>query len=102
MDYSKEKNGTYYHKDTPDAVVAVLEECRLNQTRIVLDYGDTTTKKSWGEIHDIKGRVGRSTGDRKIPILLHNSRSMGGCSILTHCILSIKESKGGRVLYSLD
>jgi len=97
----KEINGTSYDKRTPEEVVKVLEQCRKDGTRIVLDYGNTTTGESWGEVYDITGTIGRSAGNTKIPILLHNARSIGGGAILDHCIISIKESKGKRILYQL-
>jgi len=96
----KEINGTSYDERTSQDVITILERCRLNQTRIVLDYGDVETGKSWGEVHDITGRISRSTGTVKIPILVHNTRSFGGGGILDNCIIGIKESRGGRVLYS--
>lgn len=96
----KEINGTSYDVRTNDKIINVLEKCRRNGTRIILDYGDTETGESWNEVYDITGRLGRSTGNVKIPILLHNSRSIGGGAILDHCIIGIKESKGGKVLYS--
>jgi len=101
MKNHKEVNGTNYHIDTNDKVIKVLERCRENRTRIVIDYGNVETKESWNEVFDISGYVGRSTGSIKIPLLVHNSRSYGGGSILTHCILSIKESKGKGVLFSV-
>lgn len=94
-------NGTSYSVDTCDRVIEVLERCKANRTRIVLDYGDVKTKVSWNEEFDIMGYIGRSNGSIKVPLLIHNSRSLGGGCILTDCILSIKESKGKRVLYSL-
>lgn len=93
------ESGTWYNSNTAYQVIQVLEQCRQNRTRIILDYGDTQTGKSWGEIHDVCGYVGRSTGSQKIPILVFNSRSYGGGAILTHCIVSIKTSAGKRVLY---
>lgn len=42
------------------------------------------------------GTVGRSTGKVKIPLLVHNSRSMGGGGILTHCIIGIRLSRKDR------
>ena len=93
-------NGTAYHKETPKKLVDVLENVRQSRTRIVLDYGDTKSGKSFGEVNDIKGYIGRSTGI-KIPLLIYNSRCFGGGAILDHCILTVKESRGGKVLYSV-
>ncbi len=93
-------NGTYYHVETSDHLVTLLETLRLNQTRIRLDYGDTTTGKSWGEHYDIVGHISRSTGPVRIPILIHNVRSMGGGAILTHCIIKIvyaNKKQGGTI-----
>ena len=94
-------NGTSYHIQTNEKLIEVLEYCMRNNVRIVVDYGNVETKESWNETYDIKGRLGRSGGNIKVPILLYNKRSIGGSAILDHCILSIKESKGGRVLYSV-
>jgi len=92
-------NGTSYDERTDDEVIRVLERCRTNNTRVVLDYGDTKTGKSWNDRYGITGRVGRSGGQVKIPILLHNKRSKGGGAILTDCIIGIKRSKGKDTLY---
>ena len=92
-------NGTSYDKRTDDELIRNLEHCRMNNIRVVLDYGDTKTGSSWNERYDITGRVGRSSGQIKVPILLHNKRSHGGGSILTHCIIGIKRSKGKDTLY---
>lgn len=98
----KEVNGTSYDVRTNDNVINILENCRKNNIRIVLDYGNTTTGKSWNEVFNIVGRIGRSTGNIKVPILLYNNRSIGGHSILDHCIISIKKSKGSEILYSYN
>lgn len=93
------ENGTWYNAETPYQVIQILEQCRASRTRIILDYGDTQDGKSWGELHDVCGYVGRSTGGKKIPILVYNRRSYGGGAILTHAIVRIMTSKGKRVLY---
>jgi len=93
-----EINGTSFQNETKREVAELLERCRANRTRVILDYGHSDGK-SWGEIYDIIGYIGRSTGSIKVPLLLYNSRSYGGSAILTKCIIQIKESKGGRVLY---
>jgi hypothetical protein len=94
-----EVNGTSYHIETPKEVIDVLESARENRTRIIVDFGDVKTGKSWNESFDIAGYVGRSTGTSKIPLLVHNARSMGGGGLLDHCIVKIVTSKGKRVLY---
>jgi hypothetical protein len=95
----KTSDGTCYNTQTPDKVVQILERARRDRTRLVFDYGDATTGKSWGECYDIVGYIGRSTGTNKIPILVFNSRSWGGGAISDDCIIKISESKGKRMLY---
>ena len=92
-------NGTSYDERTSQKVIDILEQSRTNDLRIELDYGDVKTGKSWGETHDITGTIGRSTGTIKIPILVHNCRSVGGGGVLDDCIIRIRESKGKQVLY---
>jgi len=94
-------NGTSYHVETSAEVIRILEIVKSNNTRIVLDYGDVKTGKSWGEVYDITGRVGRSCGSIQIPLLIHNKRSSGGGAILDHCIIGIKTSIGKVSLYEL-
>lgn len=102
--YKITPDGTAYHIDTPDDLVAVLQRLRLEGTRIKLDYGDVKTGESWGEVHDVAGRISRSTGKFKVPILLNNSRSSGGGSIITDRILSIRYSNGKNygMIYKLE
>lgn len=83
---------------TPMQVVSMLMKHlghRHTQTeeRIRLDYGDVNTLKSWNETHDVEGYVGVTTGKLRAFILVHNKRSMGGSTILTDCILSIRTAK---------
>lgn len=56
----------------------------------------------WNEQFDVTGYVGRSTGPIKVPLLIHNRRSLGGPAILDHCIIGVRETgKDGRLLYQL-
>jgi len=99
MDTYKTVNGTSYHVGTPDAVIAVLEEARLNRTRLHISLGNSETGEDWLEEHDILGNISRSLGPTKVPLLIANRRSLGGGAILDHCIVRIRESAGGRILY---
>lgn len=95
----KNLGGTFYHFETEDKVCRVLETCMNTHERIRIYLGDAATGKDWGEVNDVKGYVGRSTGQIKIPLLVYNSRSLGGGALLDHCIVKIETTKGKRVLY---
>jgi hypothetical protein len=99
MEEYKVVNGTYYKKTLPDQIIKVLEECRLNQIRIKLCYGNTKTGRDWQEQYNTCGTIGRSTGICKIPILVHNSRSLGGGAI-SDSVVRIETTTGKQVLYS--
>lgn len=96
------QNGTSFDSRTPDEVIRVLENARLNRTRLHISLGETEgpqAGKDWLEEWDVMGYVGRSMGPVKVPLLIANRRSTGGGAILDHCIVRIRESAGGRVLY---
>ena len=86
-------NGTSYNENTPKEVIRILENARVNKTRVRLFFGDTSSGQDWLEEYDTIGYVGRSCGEIKIPILLKNERSSGGGGILTHCIVRITIDK---------
>lgn len=95
MDNNKYKvvNGTAYHINTADSVIRILEYARQNRIRIRLWYGDAKTGRNWMEVYDTIGIIGRSTGTYKIPLLIKNSRSIGGSAILDNCIVKITIDK---------
>lgn len=98
---------TCYHEETPERVKQILELCRLSRNgwtkyRVHLFYGDTETTDfervhkrkpdpghDWNDENDVTGYVGRSTGLKPIPLLIHNSRSYGGGAIMDDCIVRI-------------
>lgn len=97
-------NGTSYDERTHDAVIRVLETARQNRTRLHISLGETDYDRGkigldWLEEFETHGYVGRSMGPIKVPLLLSNSRSIGGGAILDHCIVRIRRAAGGRVLY---
>ena len=69
------------------------------RTRLHISLGDTASGRDWLEEFETHGYVGRSMGPVKVPLLVANTRSLGGGAILDHCIVRIRESAGGRVLY---
>ena len=91
-------NGTAYHQETADIVVQTLEDARRMGTRLMIHYGDAATGQAWGDIET--GRIGRSTGRIKIPLTVHNRRSMGGPGLLDHCIVKIETASGKLCVYT--
>lgn len=93
-------HGTFYHIETPRRVIDILESARQSQQRLRLHYGDQETGWDWLEEHGVEGYVGRSTGPIKVPLMIHNRRSLGGPALLDHCIIKIRSTgKHGGVLY---
>lgn len=97
-------NGTSYDARTPEEVIRVLESARQNRTRLHISLGETDNERGkigrdWLEENMVHGFIGRSTGNIKIPLLIHNRRSLGGPGLLDHCIVRIRTAASGRVLY---
>jgi len=89
-------NGTHYHEKTPQDVIDVLERARANQWRLRIHYGNPLIGRDWNEEYDVTGRIGRSMGPVKVPLLLFDRRSMCGSAVLDHCIVRIRFSNGQR------
>lgn len=85
-------HGTSYLVTTAPSMIPVLEQCRVNQIRIAVRYQEN------GPQH--RGYVGRTTGQIKCPLLVHNSRSRGGVLLSEDSIIEIRVSRGGRLLWA--
>lgn len=93
------KDKGYDARETPQAVVDVLESARASGQRIRVHYGDENGR-DWLDEYDVAGRVSNSMGPLKVPLLIHSSRSYGGSAMLDQCIVKITTTtKPKRVLY---
>lgn len=92
-------NGTTYHEETPEAVTRILENARTQGWRLRIWYGDAKTGRSWEEEWDVVGRIARSSGPMRVPILLAATNSIGGPALLDQCILKIVKTDNKLVLY---
>lgn len=87
-------NGTHYPMKTPGPVLRVLEDLRQSGRRVRVHYGDCNTGRDWMDEYNVTGTIGRSCGSCKIPLMVHNCRSLGGSGILTNCIVRIRTTDG--------
>ena len=85
---------TYYNEATNEAVRKTLESLMLSRTRVRIFYGNTDTGHAWPAEYDVMGFIGRSAGTKKVPLLIHSCRSLGGPAILDHCIVAIYRTDG--------
>lgn len=90
-------DGTHFNPKTPDVVCNILNTYLDKEERIRVFYGDRETGRCWMDEYDTIGRIGRSMGPCKIPLLIKTRRSMGGAALLDDCIIRIQDR--GRVLY---
>lgn len=98
--WTEHHSGTYYRDGTPQGVIDALERARLTDLRVRVFFGDPETKTYLPEEHDTIGYVGRSMGPLKVPLLVHNSRSTGGCGVWTENVVRVVETRTKRVLYN--
>lgn len=82
-----------YEPDTPPQVRRILENARVSGIRVRVFYGDAETGRDWLEEWNTLGRVSSTMGPIRSPILVCNSRSMGGMSILSANIVKITIDK---------
>lgn len=91
--------GTFFHPDTSEDVARAIERARLYDMRVRLWQGDTHTGCAWGESNDVCGRIGRSIGPVKAPLLIARRGSLGGPALLDHCIIAVQNTKTREWLY---
>ena len=89
---------TYFDPGTDPKAAAVLESRRQTGGKVRLVLGDTGTGEPWLNEYDVVGKIGRSGGSLKVPLLVEEGESGGG-AILTACMLNIIDWKSGRTLY---
>ena len=90
-------NGTHYDSRTPDKLVVELEKARRGKDFVRIFLGDAETGRDWLEEYDVCGFIGRSWGERKVPLILKSHSSTAGPAILDYCI--VKMMVNGRVVY---
>lgn len=89
---------TWFDPETAPQVRDVLERYRMSGKKVRLFLGCSETGRDWCEEHDVIGRVSRSMGPLKVPLLISGNES-GGPAILTACIVRLLDAQTGQELY---
>lgn len=87
------------YKQVDDSLMRVLNNWEGKGWRVRIWYGDRITGESWNEEYDVTGTISRSSGNIKIPILIHNKRSWGGGAILVGNIVRIDDIEDRRTIW---
>ncbi|WP_404302427.1 hypothetical protein [Alicycliphilus denitrificans] len=90
---------TYFDPGTDPKAVRALEKCRRDGCKVRLVQGDTATGRCWLDERDVVGRIGRSGGMMKVPLLIEAGADGGGTAILANCLLRLIDWESGRDLY---
>lgn len=96
---SAASNQTYFDPGTDPQVKSILESARKSDRELRLFLGDTETGRDWMDENDVIGRIGRSMGPQKVPLLIAKNSDFGGGAILTACIVRIIDVATMRELY---
>ncbi len=88
MDRYIETRGTWFHRETSAGVRNCVIDALENRQTVRLWYGDVTTGRAWVEENDVLGKIGRSCGPVKVPLLVEPGE-VGGVQLLDHCIVRI-------------
>jgi hypothetical protein len=88
---------TWFTPGTPNEVQQILERYRQSARVLRLFLGDRATGRDWMEENDVVGKIGRSGGSQKVPLLIEPGAD-GGAAILTDCIVRLMDADG-RELY---
>lgn len=99
--YLKEGKMEVYNQ-VDEKLMRILNNSRKYGFRVRIWYGDGKTGEAWNEEYDVVGRVGRSNGNIKIPILLSNKRSYGGVALLVGSIIRVDDIEEKRTLWKVS
>jgi hypothetical protein len=89
---------TFFEAETPLVLRHVLESVRVLGTSIRVFFGDPLTGRDWLNEYDVLGKVGRSTGHIRIPLLV-SAGATGGGALMTSQILRVLDVKTKGELY---
>lgn len=77
---------TWFGADVPKSLQKQLELARKNGMYCRVWYGDNKTGRSWMEENDCVGRIGRSMGPMRVPLLVPKGEDGGGALLCSSIV----------------
>lgn len=88
---------TWFDGRTAEPVQQAFEQLRKSRHRVRVFYGDANTGRAWLHESDVIGRLSRSGGAMKLPLLMVDK--MGGSALLSHCVVRLIDLTSGLEVY---
>lgn len=99
--YLGDKNKLEVFDNVSEELMNIILRAYKYKFRIRVFYGDIHTGRSWNEDHDVMGKIGRTCGAIKIPILLRRKDSHYGEALLLSSVIRIDDIEDKRTLWKL-
>ena len=96
-----DKNKLEVFSNVSEELMNIILRAYKYKFRIRVFYGDIHTGRSWNEEYDVMGKIGRTCGAIKIPILLRRKDSYGGGALLLSSVIRIDDIEDKKTLWKL-
>ena len=96
-----DKNKLKVFDNVDEALMSLIVKAWKFKFRIRIFYGDIHTGRSWNEEYDVMGKIGRTCGNIKIPILLRRKDSCCGGALLLSSVIRIDDIEDKMTLWKL-
>lgn len=96
-----DKNKLEVFSNVSEELMNIILRAYKYKFRIRVFYGDIHTGRSWNEEYDVMGKIGRTCGNIKIPILLRRKDSYYGGALLLSSVIRIDDIEDKRTLWKL-
>lgn len=100
--YLGDKNKLEVFDNVSEELMNIILRAYKYKFRIRVFYGDIHTGRSWNEEYDVMGKIGRTCGNIKIPILLKRKDSYYGGALLLSSVIRIDDIEDKRTLWKLS
>lgn len=95
------ENRLEVYSNMDESLMDILLSAYACHFRVRIWYGDSETGRSWNEEYGTTGRIERTGGNIKAPIMVSSSRSLGGGAVSVGKIIRIDDIEDRRILWQV-